>query len=256
MNSRPNNKGGVESDPSIYVPTLIPPLMYAHVCPYIFRSADPSTQPESLAFLDTLALKSIVLLSLEYPSKQLESYCHKNHIEIYHFGIERRWPAPNLPEHGQTKPPSHMFFSSYEINSFSVFESIVKDALELLLDVRNHPVLVTDMYVLCSSNLSSGIFETGTLLGCLRKIQGWSLSSILFEYRSFAGSFARSANERFIEVSIRLLTRQMFDTDLVTMPPVEFIPDWLLPPQQFYVDESERSDSASHSHSHSHSHSD
>lgn len=44
---------------------------------------------------------------------------------------------------------------------------------------------------------------------------------------------------------------QMFDPDLVTMPPIEFLPDWLLPPQQFYVDESERSDSVSHSASHS-----
>lgn len=73
------------------------------------------------------------------------------------------------------------------------------------------------------------------MLGCLRKIQGWTLSSILVEYRSFAGALARSTNERFIE---------MFDTDLVTLPPTEFVPDWLLPPQQFFVD-SERSDSAS-----------
>jgi len=41
----------------------------------------------------------------------------------------------------------------------------------------------------------------------------------------------------------------MFDTDLITMPPTEFVPDWLLPSQQFYVDESERSDSTSHGHS-------
>ena len=38
---------------------------------------------------------------------------------------------------------------------------------------------------------------------------------------------------------------KMFDVDLVTMPPAEIVPDWLLPPDQFYVDESERSDSAS-----------
>lgn len=55
------------------------------------------------------------------------------------------------------------------------------------------------------THFSGGIFETGTLLGCLRKIQGWNLSSILFEYRSFAGSLARSANERFIEVRIYFL---------------------------------------------------
>lgn len=100
------------------------------------------------------------------------------------------------------------------------------------------------------THFSAGIFETGTLLGCLRKIQGWNLSSILFEYRSFAGSLARSANERFIEVRIHILSQhQMFDTDLITMPPTEFVPDWLLPSQQFYVDESERSDSTSHGHS-------
>ena len=57
-----------------------------------------------------------------------------------------------------------------------------------------------------SAHFSAGIFETGTLLGCLRKIQGWNLSSILFEYRSFAGSLARSANERFIEVRLHILS--------------------------------------------------
>lgn len=50
-------------------------------------------------------------------------------------------------------------------------------------------------------------------------------------------------------VSIFFLTNQMFDTDLITMPPTEFVPDWLLPSQQFYVDGSERSDSTSHGHS-------
>lgn len=234
MSTRPASTNGNESsETAIHVQKISPPPLFAHVCPYIYRSADPSTSSDSFAFLDTLSIKSVVLLSIEYPSKQLEIYCARNQIELYHFGIERRWPTPNLLNYGHSKPSSNLFLSSHEINSFSVLESIVKDALELLLDVRNHPILVTDI---------AGIFETGTLLGCLRKIQGWNLSSILFEYRSFAGALARSANERFIE---------MFDPDLVTMPPIEFLPDWLLPPQQFYVDESERSDSASHSASHS-----
>lgn len=37
----------------------------------------------------------------------------------------------------------------------------------------------------------------------------------------------------------------MFDTDLVALPSEEFLPDWLLPPEKFYVDERERSDSLS-----------
>ena len=97
------------------------------------------------------------------------------------------------------------------------------------------------------THISAGIFETGTLLGCLRKIQGWNLSSIPLRLvgsemcirdRVYRGAFAYS-----------FLQLQMFDTDLITMPPTEFVPDWLLPSQQFYVDESERSDSTSHGHS-------
>ena len=78
-----------------------------------------------------------------------------------------------------------------------MLESIIKDGLETLLDTRFHPVLVLD---------TAGIFEAGTLLGCLRKMQGWNFASILVEYRSFAGSRSRSANERFIEV--RFATRR------------------------------------------------
>ena len=148
MGTRPASANGNESsETAIHVQKISPPPLFAHVCPYIYRSADPSTSSDSFAFLDTLSLKSIVLLSIEYPSKQLEIYCARNHIELYHFGIERRWPTPNLLNCGHSKPSSNLFLSSHEINSFSVLESIVKDALELLLDVRNHPILVTDMYV-------------------------------------------------------------------------------------------------------------
>ena len=149
MGTRPASANGNESsETAIHVQKISPPPLFAHVCPYIYRSADPSTSSDSFAFLDTLSLKSIVLLSIEYPSKQLEIYCARNQIELYHFGIERRWPTPNLLNYGHSKPSSNLFLSSHEINSFSVLESIVKDALELLLDVRNHPILVTDMYVI------------------------------------------------------------------------------------------------------------
>lgn len=34
----------------------------------------------------------------------------------------------------------------------------------------------------------------------------------------------------------------MFDTDIVTLPPAEYVPDWLLPPDQFFIDERELSE--------------
>ncbi|WFD29158.1 protein-tyrosine-phosphatase [Malassezia sp. CBS 17886] len=226
MQARTTGSGAEAAPSPLVVSTQSLPPIFGHVCPQIFRSADPTTVVDSFAFLDTLRLKSVLLLSIEDPSRALVDFCTRNRVTMHHFGIEHRWPTPNLA--GERVPrgaafPSSLFLSPHELNSFSVLETIVKDCLELLLDVRNHPVLVTD---------TTGIFETGTLLGCLRKMQGWNLSSILVEYRAYAASRARSTNERFIE---------MFDTDLVTLPPLDHIPDWLLPSPNFYVDEPQRS---------------
>ena len=181
------------------VPELHPPPSFACVSPHIYRSGDPTRNAASFAFLDTLRLKTIVLLSIEYPSSALAAYCERNDIELQHFGIDWRWPTPTcMGEHSAHGAMSHsLFLSPHEINSSSVLESIIKDGLETLLDTRFHPVLVLD---------TAGIFEAGTLLGCLRKMQGWNFASILVEYRSFAGSRSRSANERFIEV--RFATRR------------------------------------------------
>ena len=49
----------------------------------------------------------------------------------------------------------------------------------------------------------------GVVVGCLRKIQQWHLSSIFEEYRRYAGTKVRLQNEQFIE---------LFDTDLVRIP--------------------------------------
>jgi tyrosine-protein phosphatase OCA1 len=61
-----------------------------------------------------------------------------------------------------------------------------------------------------NENKSSHIAYIGAVVGCLRKIQQWHLSSIFEEYRRFAGSKVRLQNEQFIE---------LFDTDLVSIPP-------------------------------------
>jgi len=50
----------------------------------------------------------------------------------------------------------------------------------------------------------------GTVIGCLRKLQRWNLTSIFEEYRRYAGPKVRLLNEQFIE---------LFDTYLVRIPP-------------------------------------
>ena len=61
----------------------------------------------------------------------------------------------------------------------------------------------------------SGIHEVGILVGILRKLQHWSFSSIVFEYRSFAGPNARFTEEQFIEV---------FDEKAIVLP--SNLPTW------------------------------
>lgn len=55
------------------------------------------------------------------------------------------------------------------------------------------------------------------MVGCLRKVQRWNLTSIFEEYRRYAGSKVRMLSEQFIE---------LFDTDLVRVPTNP--PKWLL----------------------------
>jgi hypothetical protein len=65
------------------------------------------------------------------------------------------------------------------------------------------------------SDNRSGMHEVGILTGILRKLQHWNLSSILFEYRSFAGPNARFNEEQFIE---------LFDETALVLP--SHLPTW------------------------------
>jgi protein tyrosine/serine phosphatase len=89
-----------------------------------------------------------------------------------------------------------------------ISEEVVKESLQLLLNRDLQPVLVW----------SSGVQETGVVVGCLRKLQGWNLTSVIQEYRAFCGSKSRYVVEQFIE---------LFDLDLIVLPrPQSKLPNW------------------------------
>lgn len=81
--------------------------------------------------------------------------------------------------------------------NLAMSEETVLRALDIILDHSNYPICV-----LCGQ----GSHRTGTVVGCLRKLQRWNLTSIFEEYRRYAGAKVRLLNEQFIE---------LFDTDLV-----------------------------------------
>ncbi|KAJ2785286.1 hypothetical protein H4R18_000610 [Coemansia javaensis] len=151
---------------------------------------------EQIKYLDTLGLRTVLILSVEGPSRAFSQYMKSKGISRVHLGMTH-W-QPNLG----WKPVS---------------EELIKDALERLLRSDSHPLLIV---------CSSGVRETGTLVGCLRKLQHWNFNSIVCEYRSFAGGKAKYTQELFIE---------LFDIDLVTLPPD--LPRWLVDGRRMWAED-------------------
>ncbi|CAL0317598.1 unnamed protein product [Lupinus luteus] len=145
---------------------LIPPLNFAMVDNGIFRSGFP--EPVNFSFLQTLRLRSIIYLCPEpYPEANLE-FLKSNGIKLYRFGIEgHKEPFVNIPE------------------------DTIREALKVLLDVRNHPLII---------HCKRGKHRTGCLVGCYRKMQKWCLSSVFDEYQRFAAAKARVSDQRFVEL--------------------------------------------------------
>ncbi|KAL0874293.1 hypothetical protein Bca101_023998 [Brassica carinata] len=173
---------------------LIPPKNFWKVEDGIYRSGFP--QLENFGFLSTLNLKSIIYLCPEpYPEENLKSL-ESNNIKLFHFGI-----------HGKTDPPTPMpkdtvlsalrvlvgKASERETLSYLIsFSFPLSHYLPVCLptDVRNHPILI---------HCKQGKHRTGCLVGCLRKVQNWCLSSVLEEYQKCAGLKWRQRDLRFIE---------------------------------------------------------
>ncbi|KAF4369377.1 hypothetical protein F8388_019602 [Cannabis sativa] len=101
-----------------------------------------------------------------YPEENLK-FLEANNIRLFQFGIE-----------GKTEP------------TVSLLKDAIMDALKILVDVRNHPVLI---------HCKRGKHRTGCLVGCLRKLQNWCLASVFEEYQRFAGVKSRETDKKFIE---------------------------------------------------------
>ncbi|WWC70878.1 uncharacterized protein I206_104830 [Kwoniella pini CBS 10737] len=182
-------------------PSLIQvPNLFSIVEPGVYRCASPT--PAQIPFLASLNLKSIVSLTPEHPIKPLLTFIRSSNIEFVHLGLTL-WRPPTT----DWKP---------------VRDEVIKTALEkYVLDTRSHPVLLIDPI---------GVHQTGCLVGALRIMQNWNFASILVEYRSHAGSKHRYADEQYIE---------LFDPDLINLPPPQNRPSWWLPISSVDDDDSE-----------------
>nr|GMD34516.1 probable tyrosine-protein phosphatase At1g05000 [Ipomoea batatas] len=144
---------------------MAPPPNFSAVEAYcIYRSGFP--QSSNFPFLHSLNLRSVIYLCQEpYPDENKE-FLRLNNIKLFQFGIDG------------TKEPS------------TIPMTTITEAVKVLIDVRNHPVLI---------HCKRGKHRTGCLVGCLRKLQNWCLSSVLEEYKHFAGTKWRQTDLRFLE---------------------------------------------------------
>lgn len=144
---------------------VAPPANFGMVDKGVYRSGFPDAV--NFGFLRGLGLRSIVYLCPEpYPEANSE-FLEVEGIHLFQFGIEgNKDPYVCIPV------------------------DAIMGALRVLLDVRNHPVLI---------HCKRGKHRTGCLVGCFRKLQNWCLSSVFEEYHRYAAGKARLSDLRFIE---------------------------------------------------------
>lgn len=145
---------------------LVPPENFAMVNSWVYRSSFPKKR--HFPFLKTLKLKSVLTLILEEYPEQNTQFLDDNGITFFQFGI------PGNKEPFVHIPPNK-----------------ITAALVTILDRRNHPILI---------HCNKGKHRTGCLIGCLRKLQQWSLTTIFDEYRRFSFPKSRSMDQEFIEL--------------------------------------------------------
>ncbi|ODV93025.1 hypothetical protein PACTADRAFT_22109, partial [Pachysolen tannophilus NRRL Y-2460] len=149
---------------------VTPPENFAFVCGEVYRSSFP--KEENFEFLKKLKLKSVIcLIPEEYPSENL-NFLQEYNINFFQIGM-----SGNKEPFVKIKP------------------ELVERALKIVLNPEHQPILV---------HCNRGKHRTGCLIGCIRKLQKWSLSMIFDEYRKFSYPKERPLDQQFIE---------MFDDD-------------------------------------------
>ncbi|KAJ3193149.1 hypothetical protein HK101_005336 [Irineochytrium annulatum] len=178
---------------------LFPCENFNMVCKGVYRSACPKKR--NFPFLKKLRLKSVLTLKLEEYEDQTQRFLNDNGVKLYIFGVAgNKEPFVDIPE-------------ETICSALSVIMVLIhcnKGKVGIILGAT------TGSY--CQQH------RTGCLVGCLRKIQHWSYTSIFDEYRRFSHPKSRSLDQQFIE---------LFDISKVKVDP-RFLPDW--PESAFSVD--------------------
>ncbi|CDK27695.1 unnamed protein product [Kuraishia capsulata CBS 1993] len=145
---------------------VTPPENFSAVCGDIYRSSFPRT--DNFEFLSRLKLKSIICLIPEDYPEENSSFIQDHNIKFFQIGME-----------GNKEP------------FVKIQPELIQEALKIVLNPENQPILI---------HCNRGKHRTGCLVGCIRKLQKWSLSMIFDEYRKFSYPKERPLDQQFIEM--------------------------------------------------------
>ncbi|GMM38801.1 putative tyrosine protein phosphatase [Saccharomycopsis crataegensis] len=180
----PSNIINISSSP---MQKVIPPLNFCPVERHLYRSGQPT--PLNHGFLKQLDIRNIVWLAAEDPSDDFLEFADNNDIAVHciaDMGDGGANPWDGLSENSITQ------------------------ALRIITNKDYYPILVC---------CGMGRHRTGTVIGCLRRLQGWNLASVSEEYRRFTGS---KGGRILVELLIEAF-------DMSSIPIDESMaPEWLL----------------------------
>uniref|UniRef100_V5F2I9 Protein tyrosine phosphatase n=1 Tax=Kalmanozyma brasiliensis (strain GHG001) TaxID=1365824 RepID=V5F2I9_KALBG len=152
------------TDPSTSHTLIVPPLNFAMVSRGIYRSGHPNER--NFEFLRRLNLKSVLYLGTEDYRSNMTNWTASQGIQTFHLRLAiNKEPTAEMDE-----------------------KDVVK-ALQLILTPSNWPILV---------HCNKGLRRAGVIVGLLRRLQGWSHTSIFEEYSRFAGT--KISDLEYIEV--------------------------------------------------------
>ena len=177
---------------------LFPPLNFCAVADNLYRSAIPNEL--NFQFLQTLNIKTVLVLQSpeEVDDRLYVLSWHECNLYLnVKFTLDLHcFPCLCSLSFAEDSDMSVISIESDTSNTKSmpkwgpIAEESVVRALEILMYTPNYPILITCKH---------GRALTGAVVGCLRKLQRWSLTSIFEEYRRYARTRLEQQHERFIE---------------------------------------------------------
>ncbi|KAM5455733.1 tyrosine-protein phosphatase siw14 [Microsporum audouinii] len=172
------------------------PNNFTEVVKGIYRSSFP--MPVHLSSLAQLKLKTIVTLVDEKWSPEYIAFVKDNAITSYVIPI----------------------LANKQADVYTPISTII-EVLTILLEPRNHPVLV---------HCNKGKHRTGCVMACFRKAQGWTCVAALAEYIQHASPKTRVLDRNYIQNFDETLVADLVkkvgaDKWLPTFPPLKYTLD-------------------------------